>query len=200
MSRALIPTSEQGFTLVELVVALAIFGLLAAAGTSLLASGVSTQAGVGTALENVEGERRISALLQADLQQAVARPTRDVNGRLEPAFSGPSAGRLMSYVRAGWSNVTGARRAELQRVELRLEGSRLVRATRPMLDGAGSETAMTLAENIASADVRLRDAKGQWGSGAANTDPIALPAAAELTLVRKDGVSVRRVFVVGAGA
>ena len=106
----------------------------------------------------------------------------------------------MSYVRAGWSNVTGARRAELQRVELRLEGSRLVRATRPMLDGAGSETAMTLAENIASADVRLRDAKGQWGSGAANTDPIALPAAAELTLVRKDGVSVRRVFVVGAGA
>ena len=200
MMRAPASPAEQGFTLVELVVALAIFGLLAAAGTSLLSAGVSTQAGVRTALENVAGERRISALLQADLQQAVARPTRDGNGRLEPAFSGPAAGRLMSYVRAGWTNATDARRAELQRVELRLEGGRLIRAARPMLDGAAAQTEMTLADNVAAANVRLRDAKGQWGDGAGNDDPIALPAAAELTLVRKDGVSVRRVFLVGAGA
>lgn len=197
----IVAPEEQGFTLVELIVALAIFGLLAAAGTSLLASGVSTQAGVGAALENVAGERRISALLQSDLQQAVARPTRDANGRIEPAFSGPAAGRLMSYVRGGWTNATDARRAELQRVELRLEGNRLIRAARPMLDGAGAATDMTLAEDVASANVRLRDAKGQWGDGSLKTeDPAALPVAAELTLVRKNGVSIRRVFVVGAGA
>ena len=191
------PPETQGFTLVELVVALAIFGLLAAAGTSMLGAAVSTQANVGTALGKVAGERRISALLQADLQQAVARPTRDANGRLEPAIAGPG---LLSYVRAGWSNTTDASRAELQRVDLRMEGNRLVRAARPMLDGAGSETEMTLAQDVASATVRLRDAKGQWGDGATNEDPTALPVAAELTLVQRDGVSVRRVFLVGAGA
>lgn len=190
----------QGFTLVELVVALAIFGLLAVAGTRMLGAAVSTQASVGTALGKVAGERRISALLQADLQQAVARPTRDANGRLEPAFAGPGDGRLLSYVRAGWSNTTDAPRAELQRVDLRMEGNRLVRAARPMLDGAGSETEMTLAQDLASATVRLRDAKGQWGDGATNEDPTALPVAAELTLVQRDGVSVRRVFLVGTGA
>ncbi len=194
------PTPEtQGFTLVELVVALAIFGLLAAAGTGLLSAAVSTQAAVGTALDKVAAERRISALLQADLQQAVARPTRDANGRLEPAFAGPGDGRLLSYVRAGWSNATQAPRAELQRVELRMDGNRLVRAARPMLDGAGSETEMTLAQDVASASVRLRDAKGQWGDGATNEDSAALPAAAELTLVKRDGGALRRVFLVGAG-
>lgn len=197
---AVVPKSAQGFTLVELVVALAIFGMLAAAGTSLLDAGVSTQSSVGSALKKVADERRISALLQSDLQQVVVRPTRDANGRLEPAFSGPSNGRLMAYVRGGWSNVTGAPRAELQRVELRMDGKRLVRATRPMLDGADSEAEMTLAENVTSASVRLRDAKGQWGDGAANDDPNAVPVAAELTLVRQDGASVRRVFLVGAGA
>lgn len=195
-----VPHDAQGFTLVELVVALAIFSMLAAAGTSLLDAGVSTQSSVGSALEKVSGERRISALLQADLQQAVARPTRDANGRIEPAFAGPSSGRLMSYVRSGWSNVTDAPRAELQRVELRMDGNRLVRATRPMLDGADGEVEMTLAENVASASVRLRDAKGQWGDGAAEDDLLAMPVAAELTLVRRDGASVRRVFLVGAGA
>ena len=190
----------QGFTLVELVVALVIFGLLAAAGIGLLGAAVSTQAAVGTALGKVAEERRISALLQADLQQAVARPTRDANGRLEPAFAGTGEGRLLSYVRAGWSNATDAPRAELQRVDLRMDGNRLVRAARPMLDGAGSETEMTLAKDIASASVRLRDAKGQWGDVATNDDPMALPAAAELTLVRRDGVAVRRVFLIGAGS
>lgn len=193
------PPETQGFTLVELVVALAIFGLLAAAGTGLLSAAVSSQAAVGTAMDKVAAERRISALLQADLQQAVARPTRDANGRVEPAFAGPGDGRLLSYVRAGWSNSTQAPRAELQRVELRMDGNRLVRAARPMLDGAGSETEMTLAQDVASASVRLRDAKGKWGDSATNEDPAALPAAAELILVTRDGGALRRVFLVGAG-
>ncbi len=195
-----VPPGEQGFTLVELVVALAIFGLLAAAGTSLLASGVSTQSSVASALDDVAGERRVSALLQSDLQQAIARPTRDVNGRVEPAFSGPEAGRLMSYVRAGWSNTAGAPRSDLQRVELRLEGDRLIRSTRRMLDGAASALEMTLAQGVTSATVRLRDDKGQWGDRAGGDDHTALPLAAELTLVRRNGVTIRRVFVVGAGA
>jgi general secretion pathway protein J len=76
-------SGAQGFTLVELMVALFIFALISAAGVTLLSYSVSAQASAGTRLDEVAALRRVGAILTADLAQA--SPSRAV--RAPPARS-----------------------------------------------------------------------------------------------------------------
>jgi general secretion pathway protein J len=193
-------SNEDGFTLVELVVALFIFGLLAAAGASLLNFSVKAQAVTGARLTDVAGERRMSAILSGDLLQAVPRVTRDSRGAPEPAFSGRRGDRLLSYVRAGWSRSGDNDFPGLQRVELRLDQGQLIRTARTRLDGGAETVDLVLAEDVSDAQVRIRTRDGVWGDIVDATKIEALPSAVELTIVRGRGAPVRRVFLVGTGA
>ena len=71
MKRLPAPT---GFTLVEMLVALLIFAILAGAGVALLRASVDTQEVVNKALADLGTAARLRALLAADLGQAVVRP------------------------------------------------------------------------------------------------------------------------------
>ena len=67
---------EAGFTLIELLVGLLLFGLMAAAGTALLAGSVQAS-GQAQALVSASGDlARLRALLTADAGQAAPRPWR----------------------------------------------------------------------------------------------------------------------------
>jgi general secretion pathway protein J len=191
--------SEAGFTLVELVVALFIFGLLAAAGASLLTFSVRAQAASGVRLDAASAERRLSAILAADLAQALPRVTRDAAGNAETAFAGPSNDVLLGYVRGGWTNSENAPRAGIQRVEWRLDGDRIVRATRAMADGGAAGPEAELASGVERVDVRLRDAQGNWGDAVEAGRIDAMPRAVELTIRRRGAPEIRRLFLVGAG-
>lgn len=188
---------RAGFTLVELMVALLIFGMLAAAGVMLLRVSVDSQAAAKTRLDAIAAERRIDALLAADLAQAVARVARNEAGDPLPAFDGTEA--AFAFVRAGWDNYDDSPRSELQRVEYRIENGRLLRRHWPMLDGAAAEAPSVLAERVTAARLRYRSREG-WRD---RWDPLrtdALPQALELTLTRAGGPDYRYVFLVGAGA
>jgi general secretion pathway protein J len=197
MSGAPSPDRAAGFTLVELLVALLVFAMLAAAGVALLRVSVDSQALAKARLDTIAGERRIDALLTADLAQAVGRMVRNEAGDPLPAFEG-DADRF-AFVRAGWDNLDDAPRAELQRVEYRIENGRLLRRHWPMLDGAAAEPPSVLAERVVGARLRYRsreDWRERW-------DPLRadlLPRAVELTLQRADGPEYRYLFLVGAGA
>lgn len=130
---------RPGFTLVEMLVALFIFGLLAAAGVAVLGFSIDSQAQVRTHMDRTAEFQRMRAILKADLAQAAPRRTRGQDGATAPlAFlaSGEPGGALMTLVRRGWENVDGRPRASLQYVEYRLVEGRLERSTRPALDGA----------------------------------------------------------------
>ena len=88
---------RNGFTLVEMLVALGIFALLAAASVGVLRSSVDVQASVDTRLTAIGGIARLNALMSADLGQAVDRPSRSASGQ-RPAFLGDSSG--MEFVSA----------------------------------------------------------------------------------------------------
>lgn len=193
-------TSEAGFTLVELLVALAIFALISVAGVTLLRSGSDTQIAVKNRLEEYSRANRLYNAMEGDLAQAIARPVRNQAGKPIPAFSGDDVstpGTLFGFVRAGWSNFDDAPRAGLQRVAYTLEGGDLKRLSWPMLDGAVPADAATLIENVNAAQIQFRDDKGDWRGNWTATDADALPRAVELRLTIEGKPEQRMLFLVG---
>jgi general secretion pathway protein J len=193
-------TRDAGFTLIEVMIALMIFGMIAAAGVALLAFSVRAQGASGAALDDIGAINRLSSILTADLAQAVDRPTRDQNGVRLPTFTGGSGQvPMLRLVRAGWSNIDQSPRATLQKVEYQLTAGGIERVGYPALDGAAPLPAALIVEGVRQAVWRFRYA-GAWSDRWEGTPVAALPQAAELTLVRENGATYRMLFLVGTGA
>lgn len=197
---SVVKTSEAGFTLVELLVALAIFSLLSFAGVMLLRSGSDTQLAVKGRLEELSRGNRLYNNIEGDLAQALARPVRDPAGATIPAFvkdGGDVPGMLFGFVRAGWSNLDEAPRSGLQRVAYVFDKNALKRLSWPMLDGAEPTDAAVLVDNVASVQTRFRDDRGEWRSDWTAVDADALPRAVELRVAVAGKPEHRMLFLVG---
>ncbi|CAN5303376.1 type II secretion system minor pseudopilin GspJ [soil metagenome] len=193
-------SAENGFTLVELMVSLFIFGLLATGGVGLLAFSVRAQASATARLDDLAQDRRLSALLTSDLAQALPRIPRSASGDRIRAFEGDDGkrdGLLMGYVRAGWSNPDNAARAGIQRVDIILDKGRLERRAYPMIDGTGSGNVTLLADNVESVGLRYRE-KIDWRTKWDTTRLDLLPRAVELVVKRKGRPALLTAFLVGA--
>lgn len=189
--------TERGFTLVEMLVALTIFALLAAAGVGLLRGSVDAQAAVGAKLADLAATERLRTLLASDLGQAVDRPSRDEAGAERPAFTGDERG--LRLVRAGWSGADGS--AALQAVAWRIDGDRLVRQGSAAIDGAADGVAAPLLAEVERAAFRYRAVTGDWRTAWAPAPGEApLPAAMELLVKRRGEAEVRIVLVLAPSA
>ena len=145
-------TRRAGFTLVEVLVALAIFAMIASAGVGLLSFAIDNRLAVRDASERTAAFQRARALMRADLGQAAPRRVRGADGAPQAAFElGGEA--LFAVTRRGWINPGEARRASMQRVEYRLVEGRLERRVRERLDGARPAEPQVLLENVESAQV-----------------------------------------------
>ena len=191
------PTAQAGFTLVEVMIALMIFGLIAAAGVAILTFSVRAQTATGKRFDDIAALNRTASLLAGDLGQAIDRPARDEGGTSLPAFTGESDGR-MRFVRTGWANVDAAPRASAQKVAYQLDGNTLLRVAYPMLDGAVPLPAVMLLDKVAGVAARYRY-KGAWSDRWDGTQGAALPQAAEITVRRTDGTAFRLMLLVGTG-
>lgn len=176
--------ARNGFTLVEMLVALAIFAVLVAAGVGILRASVDSKAAVARRLTDLGEFTRLEALLSADLNQAVVRSTRSGED-LRPAFAGDGAS--MRFVRGGWTNLDGDARSDLQRAEWRVEGGSLVRIGHARLDGEedGGGRRAELVRNVETATFRYRRRDGSWTSAFLSAPEETLPSAVELTVARR---------------
>lgn len=188
----------RGFTLLELLVALAIFALLSTLGYAGLQSLLQTQAVSVERAESFALLNRALALLQQDLEQAVARPVRDAQGDAVAPLSGTdSAAALLELTRNGWLHPGRSSTPMLQRIGYRLEGRRLLRHTWPVLDRAPDTTARAtlLLDQVARLQLRFLDAGGNWQPSwppAGEAEP--LPAAIELRLDLDRWGTIRRLY------
>lgn len=187
-------SAQRGFTLVEVMIALMIFGMIAAAGVAILSFSVRAQGATNAKLDQVSGIARLNAALAADLAQAQDRPARDERGVLRPAFAGDATS--MTLVRGGWGNFDGAARASLQKAQWRLEGGAVVRQGWPMLDGAPPLDPAAIVDHVRTLAFRYR-IDGAWTDTWQGSPETPLPQAVELTLIRDDGVRFRQLFYVG---
>lgn len=179
-------SAEHGFTLVEMLVALVIFGLLASAGTALLVSSVDAQGVVAERLDRSAGLRRVHALAQQDLSAALMRPARTANGDV-PAFEAQAGTRLFALTRGGMGGgETADPRPTVRRVAWRLDRGRLTRAVAEGADSRSEGPPVMLADDVAAAMLRYRS-DGIWQDAWRPTDPRQLPQAVEIAITYADG-------------
>jgi general secretion pathway protein J len=191
----------NGFTLVEMLVALAIFALIAGGALSLLRFSVDAEAASRTRTEQLAALRRFHAVWTADLAQAVPRISRDKAGTPRAALEAPTGapdGVILRLTRGGWSNYDAAPRPSLQRVEYRWGEGRLSRAGYPFPDGSTPEAPVALAAAAGAPQMRFRSADGLWRDRWEPQRQAELPVAIELLLPQAAAPPLRIVAVVGA--
>ncbi|MFC3710938.1 type II secretion system minor pseudopilin GspJ [Sphingoaurantiacus capsulatus] len=189
---------RNGFTLVELMVALLIFGLLSASGVALLAFSVDSREQSTARVEALSAALRTRSLLTSDLAQAAVRLYRREDGSLSPAFRAGEGELLMAFVRRGWANEDAAPRASLQRVEYRLREGRLERVAFAHVDGGKPGPTAVLLSGVRSITVRYR-IDGEWRDRWDAVRPELLPQAIETVVVLENAPELRQLFLVGAG-
>jgi general secretion pathway protein J len=194
-------TVRSGFTLVEALVALMLFGLIAAAGTAVLTVSIDNRFAVRSATDRTAGLQRMRSLLKADLGQATSRRTRDRNGEPHPlALTGATApgDPVLVVVRAGWSNAGSAGRSSLQRVEYRLVGDRLERRVSPFLDGSRPGPPQLLLSGVT--DLTVTFVQGGRETPVPVPGPTGGPPDAVRLELALDGYSrLTQLFLIGGG-
>lgn len=196
---------RNGFTLVETLVTLFVFSLLAAAAVVVLDNSADAQLRLSDVSASVQDFQRLRAALRADLAQAAERLPRGEAGEVRPAFeSSDGSGRLFAFVRRGWENPGGAPRASLQYVEYRLENGAIVRRARPMVDGAAFGEPAVLAKGVTSVEVAYRAAPdptveavsvADWRPTWDPLQPTILPAAVRIDATTARFGIVRQLFL-----
>jgi general secretion pathway protein J len=181
--------NHGGFTLLELLVALAIFSLIAVMAYGGLETVLNQQARTEENAESLAALQKTYLVMQRDIEQAVPRAIRDEFGDQQGPLVGTA---LFQLTRGGWNNPANQPRSSLQRVGYSLEDRQLIRYAWLVLDRAqdSAPTRQPLAEDIESLQVRYLDETGDWqeqwppiqaGNNPAAT-PLDFPRAVEMTL------------------
>lgn len=154
-------SGTRGFTLLELLIALSIFGLLSVMAYSGLNSVLTLRAHTDKAAEQLKALQQTYLVMQRDIEQVMPRPIRDEYGQTLKALVGD--GRL-ELTRGGWSNPLQLTRSSMQRVGYVLEDRQLYRYSWRVLDRAQDSKAVRqlLMKNIESFTLRYLDADRVW--------------------------------------
>jgi len=195
-----------GFTLLELLVAMAIFAIL---GTLALTGYTELQQQAEYAEQRLARTREVQRavqLISQDLGQIEPRPVRQPLGEgwLPALIAGDSAESQIEFTKAGWSNTAGLERPTLQRVAYRVDQDGLWRDHWPVLDRTLAQEPVRQKLLGSVRDVRFRFMNSsrewveRWPTTDGTTDAAARqrPAAVEVTLDLEDWGEIRRVVEV----
>jgi len=190
---------NSGFTLLELLVAIAVFALLAALAYGGLNAMMRTAQGTSEAREGLAQLQRGLRVLDEDMRYVIARGARDGLGAPQPAFASGSDGHaLLDFTRSVRPR-EGFQPAPLERVRYWLDGATLVRQSWNPPDAARLEpdTELILWREVEAIRFDFLDASLQsrpaWPPP--NVDTPGLPRAIELRLRLKDNEELRRLMV-----
>ncbi|PJE78614.1 Type II secretion system protein J [invertebrate metagenome] len=156
---------NKGFTLVELLIAIALFSIISLAAYKLFQSVNQAREASVEILEELDEMQRTMILLEKDTLQMLSRPIRNEFGDKEPAVQSPGIqGELVVFTRSGWRNPLNATRSTLQRVTYSLEQGQLIRYFWLKLDRApkGKVFRQVLLNQVNDMQWRFLNNKKQW--------------------------------------
>ena len=196
------PRPLEGFTLLELLVAIAILALVAVGSFRLLTDTVSTRDQGHRHEQALQSLQKAEMIMQRDLIQAAARSVRDEFGDEQPGFYFPQE-NVMEFTRRGWRNPLQETRSDLVRVRYSVQNEQLIRERWNVLDRArvSQPEKIVLMDKISDFHLQA-SANGNWSStwptlaqNQKDRKKLALPDAVEIRFTLQPWGEIRRVIL-----
>ena len=194
---------RRGFTLLELIVAIAIFSVMAVFGYQGLRNFIAQRAMLDSHEERFISLVSAISLLEQDFANVIVRPVRDQLGDPVAAVNGQGGAQAAVALtrQTAWAPLADAT-SDLRRIEYRVEDDRLIRRTWSVLDRLpdSSYTDKIMLRDVAHFEVQYfgetswvdawPQTRGALGLG-------VIPRAVSVVLDFRDGRRLERVFMVG---
>ncbi|UAA38909.1 type II secretion system minor pseudopilin GspJ [Paraneptunicella aestuarii] len=202
---------QKGFTLLEIMVAMAIFTLIGLASNSVLTTTLDSDALSQERFNQLKKLQRVMITIERDILQASQRPIRVEGEKNEIVLRGglnafESDADGVGFVRAGWDNPQMMLpRSNLQPVVYRLRDNKLEKLYSNYVDNVvGTEPKIkVLMEDIEDFQVEFyaggrstADDDLQWAEVYAGT---TLPKAIAIAITSKEFGTIRREFLLATG-
>jgi len=192
---------NDGFTLLEILVALFIFTILSVILASALHNIIGTQDRTEQHAARLRKLQFALVLVSRDIEQTVDRPVLTAQANEEKAFLGTP--REFSLTHAGLSNPDGAMiRSNLQRTRYYWDKDTLLRMVWPALDQApdSKPTARAILTNVVAVHFRYLDKENHFHDNwpTEQSSGQALPRAVKIELTLSDWGSISQLYVIPA--
>ncbi|WP_163834575.1 type II secretion system minor pseudopilin GspJ [Spartinivicinus ruber] len=174
---------QRGFTLLELLIAIALFSIVSIAAFRLFDTVANTKQATEKSLSRINQLQRALLIIEKDLSQIIPRPIRNELGDKLPAFIANKDGFLIQFSKTGWRNPSYAKRSDIQRVAYIFAASdgQLIRQYWLSLDRPGETKPkqQVLIEKLQNVSVRFLDQdrkwKNEWSTPASNQQISGIP-------------------------
>jgi general secretion pathway protein J len=198
----------QGFTLIEVLVAMAIFGVMTVLAYMSLGQTLANVDLLTARMDRLQAIQRTMRFVGNDLLTAAPRPVRsELGDTYLPAFH-VSAGNeyALAITHGGWPNPAGLPRSTMQRTVYLLQENKLLRVYNTVLDATYSNNAIAteILDGVLGLEFRMiqdnLETITQWpppdmqGSSALRIRPRAV----EIILTLEDEGEIRRIIEVAS--
>lgn len=196
---------QNGFTLIEVLVALMVFGVLSMLAYMSLGQTLSNADMLSERMDRLQSVQRTISYLSSELLQTVPRSVRvDLGDEPIPALQSSLVSDFaLQLTHGGWPNSAGVPRSTMQRTAYRIEDGELIRYHWNVLDRTVNNTPLTtvMLEEVDSLIFRFLQASDEWTEqwpplstqGAPNS---SLPRAVEIVLTLADEGEISRIVEV----
>lgn len=202
------PAGQNGFTLMEVLIAVTITAVIGIGVWQVLGSVVNSRDRVNEVAEQFDGLQRAMLLLERDITQIVNRPARDIYGDFTPALTSRQDDFVLMLTRQGWRNPNPNNpRSTLQRVGWEYTGDELRRRYWNRVDKGQEDNSrdLLLLSDVSDFAIRFLDHQRNWQdnwpdeSTMANLTPgtrpdIPMPLGIEITLEHEYFGELTRIF------
>jgi general secretion pathway protein J len=190
---------QRGFTLLEVVITIVIFSMLALAAYQLLDRVMRSDRRLGQHETQLRQLQWAMNILERDLVQARPQGLEDDPSHSQALVSQPSG---LSLVRGGWRNPLDAPRSNLMQVNHRWQDGLWLRESQALSSAAHASTTgpavfqQQLLQGVELKSLRFIDGAGEvhdfWPAG---SEQLTLPVAIELELSAPGYPDIRRVLL-----
>jgi len=198
---------QRGFTLFELLVAIAIFAVLGTMTWTAMAGMMRQQELTNDAMDRFRQIQHGMTLISRDLEHIRPRPIRGAShGDFLPALqAGGFTDMPLEFTRGGVRNPLQQPRSTLQRVAYGLEGDTLTRYSWQVLDRApdSEPMPMPLIDEVVEMNLLFLSPNGEWTEswppteqGDMGEDHFLMPRAIDVRIETEDMGELRRLITV----